>query len=142
MSNTPLINGIRHSWGSIKANLLGRTVTGFDAVSYEEKQEKKNNYGAGNRPVSRGRGRVESSAKITLHAYEVDAIQAQLPKGKTLFDVEPFDVVVAYMPEGSDGLITHVLRNAEFTSNKRDVKEGDTVIKVEFELIISNIEWN
>ena len=142
MNNTPLINGIRHSWGSVKMNILGRTVTGVDAISYGEKQEKKNNYGAGNRVVSRGRGRIEPNAKFTLHAYEVDAIQKQLPKGKTLFDIEPFDIIISYMPEGSDGLITHVIRNAEFTSNQRDIKEGDTVIKTEFEPIVSHIEWN
>lgn len=140
--STPLINGTRHSWASVKVALLGRTVSGISSVSYEDKQEKVDNYGAGIFPVSRGKGKYEASAKITLHAYEVDAIVRALGIGKRLTDIPQFDVVVAYIPEGSDGLITHTIRNCEFTMNKREVKQGDTVIEVELDLITSHIEWN
>ena len=137
----PNINGTRHSWADIKVNMLGRTVSGISAVSYEDKQEKVNNYGAGVNPVSRGIGKYEASAKITLHAYEVDAIQRAIP-GQRLQDIGSFDITVVYMPVGSDTLVTHTIRNCEFTSNKRDVKQGDTVIEVEFDLIVSHIEWD
>jgi hypothetical protein len=140
----PLINGTRHSWGSIKTNLLGRTVSGISAVSYEDKQEKVNNYGAGNMPTSRGRGKYEATAKMTLDAYEVDAITRSVVasgQGTRIQDIAPFDVIVSYLPEGSDGLVTHVLRNCEFTSNKRDLKQGDTRIESEYELILSHIDW-
>jgi hypothetical protein len=138
----PFINGIRHAWGSVRVNLLGRTVSGITAVSYEEKQEKVNNYGAGVFPVSRGLGKYEASAKITLHSYETDAILKSLGAGKRLVDIAPFDMVVTFMAEGSDLLVTHVVRNCEFTSNKRDLKTGDTVIETEFDLIVSHIEWS
>lgn len=138
----PFINGIRHAWGSVKVNLLGRTVSGITAVSYEEKQEKVNNYGAGVFPVSRGLGKYEAGAKLTLHSYEVDAIIKSLGTGKRLVDIAPFDIVVTFMAEGSDLLVTHVIRNCEFTSNKRDMKTGDTVIETEFDLIVSHIEWS
>lgn len=140
--SAPLINGIRHSWGSIKINMLGRTVTGITAVSYGEKQEKKNNYGAGNHPTSRGRGRKEPNAKITLEAYEVNAIQKAVGIGKSILDIEPFDIVVTFLPEGQDGLVTHVIRNCEFLNNDRDLKEGSTAIPVELELIPSHIQWS
>lgn len=139
--NTPLINGIRHSWASIKCNVLGRTVTGITAINYEDKQEKTNNYGAGIYPVSRGLGKYEATASITLHAYETEAIQRSIGVGRRIQDIAPFDIVVSYIND-SDQLVTHVLRNCEFTNNKRDVKQGDTVIEVEHELIISHIEWN
>lgn len=139
--NTPLINGIRHSWASIKCNILARTVTGITALSYEDKQEKVNNYGAGIFPVSRGLGKYEATASVTLHAYETEAIQRSLGVGKRIQDIAPFDIVVSYIND-SDQLVTHVLRNCEFTNNKREVKQGDTVIEVEHELIISHIEWN
>lgn len=137
----PLINGIRHSWASIKVNLLGRTLTGITAISYEETQEKANNYGAGIFPVSRGYGKYEAKGSITLHSYEVDAIIRALGPGKRLIDIAPFDVVITYMPQGSDTLVTHVLRNCEFTGNKRDLKTGDTVIETQLDLIMSHIEW-
>lgn len=140
-NNIPLINGIRHSWGSVRVNLLGRTVTGITAIKYDDKVEKVNNYGAGNMPVSRGYGKYEASASITLHSYEIDAIQRVLGPGKRIQDIPPFDIVVSYLADNTDQVVTHVLRNCEFTSNKREVKSGDTVIEAEFELILSHIEW-
>lgn len=138
----PLVNGIRHSWASIKTTMLGRTVSGISSIEYGDSQEKSNNYGAGPYPVSRGRGgRYEAECKITLHAYEVDAILAVLGQGERLTDIEPFDIIVTYMPEGSDGLINHVIRNCEFKTNNRSVQTGDTSIETEFDLIVSHIEW-
>lgn len=139
---TPLINGQRHSWASIRMNLLGRDVSGVVAIDYDDKQEKANIYGAGTKPVARGKGKYEATAKITLHAYEVDAIQATLEPGKHLVDIKPFDVIVKFDDEDTDDpVITHVIRNAEFMSNKRSNKQGDTGMEVELELIISHIEW-
>jgi len=137
----PFINGTRHSWASITVMLLGRLVTGITAVRYEDSQVKENNYGQGIYPVSRGLGKYEAKAALTLHSYEVDAILMALGPGKRLNDISPFDIVVSYLPTGSDILKSHVIRNAEFTTNKRDVKQGDTVIETEFELICSHIEW-
>jgi len=136
------INGIQHSWGSIETQILGRKPTGITQISYEDKQEKVNNYGRGRFPVSRGLGKYEASAKITLLSYEVDAIQEALSQGQRLTDIEPFDIVVSYLPEGSASLVQHTLRNCEFTSNKREISEGDTMISTEFELIISHIDWS
>lgn len=139
--STPLINGIRHSWASVKCVLLDRTVTGISAIKYEDKQEKVNNYGAGIYPVSRGLGKYEAKASVTLEQYEIEAIQAALPKGKRLQDIAPFDVVVSFVND-SDAVVNHTLRNCEFTTNKRELKSGDAKIETELELIISHIEWS
>lgn len=137
----PLINGTRHSWASVAVNLLGRTVTGITAISYDDKQEKVNQYGAGVNPVHRGIGKYEASAKLSLYSYEVDAIQKSVGPGLRLSDIAPFDIVVSYLPTGSDTLVNHVIRNCEFTNNKRDMKQGDTAISTEFDLVVSHIEW-
>lgn len=139
--STPLINGVRHSWASVKLVLLDRTVTGCSAIKYEDKQEKVNNYGTGIYPVSRGLGKYEAMASITLEQYEVEAIQAQLPKGKRIQDIAPFDVVVSFVND-SDALVNHTIRNCEFTNNKRELKSGDAKIETEYELITSHIEWS
>ncbi len=138
---TPLINGVRHSWGEVKIIILGRTVTGISAISYDDKQDKKNHYGAGNMPSHRGKGRYEASAKVTLYDYEVDAIQRSLGVGKRLQEISSFDVVVAFAGE-DDIIVTHVIRNCEFMDNKRDLKEGDTTFTVELGLLPSHIEWS
>jgi hypothetical protein len=139
----PLINGTRHSWSSLRANILGRTSTGITAVSYEDSTEKVNNYGSGNMPVSRGSGKYEAKAKVTLAAYEIEAIMtsAKASGYKRIQDIPAFDIPVVYLPTGQDGLVTHVIRNCEFTTNKREIKQGDTMIETEYELIISHIDW-
>lgn len=140
MSNkTPLINGVRHSWSSIKINILGRTVTGVTAISYSDSEDKVDHHGAGKYAVHRGRGNYKAEAKITLFAYEVDAIARAA--GGRITDIDMFDITVVYLPEGQDGLITHVIRNVEFTGNKRDAKQGDSAIEVELDLITSHIDW-
>lgn len=136
----PLINGKRHSWSNIAVNILGRSVTGITGVKYEDTRKKENHYGAGSNPVHRGLGNKESKASITLTKYEVEALQKIAPKGDITM-IPAFDIPVIYLPDGSDTLVTDVIRNAEFTSNKRDIKQGDTKIEAEYELIISHIDW-
>lgn len=139
---TPLVRGTRHGWASIEVNMLGYSPAGISAISYDDTQEKVNVYGIGIYPVARAHGKYEASAKITLAAYEIDAIQAAVGIGKRLQDIPPFDIVVAFMPTGEDELITHTIRNCEFKTNKRDLKQGETGLEAEFELICSHIDWN
>lgn len=139
-TETPLINGTRHSWASIRCNILGRTVTGITKIDYEDTQEKENKYGAGIHVDHRGLGNYEATCGITLYAYETEAIVAKLPAGKRLQDIAPFDIVVSFVNE-SNQTVTHTIRNCEFVNNKRDMSQGDTGIEVEHELIVTHIEW-
>lgn len=135
----PLINGRSYDWASIRTQMLGQTIAGVTAVSYGHKQDKVNNYGAGVNPVSRGYGKREPNASLTLEMKEVERIEAALPPGGSLLDIAPFPVVITYQ-NASNQLITHTLHNCEFTENKREVKTGDTNIEVELPLVISHIE--
>lgn len=141
MNETPLINGEAVAWAQVTVNMLGTPVIGITAISYEETQEITDNYGKGNYPVSRGFGKVETKASVTLLAEESDAIVVKAPKGR-LQEIPEFDVVVAYLPVGSTGApFSHTLRNCRFKGNKRDVKQGDTKVEVQYDLACSHIEW-
>lgn len=135
------INGTRHAWGSIKLMLLGREVTGISEISYKDSTSKENHYGQGGMPVSRGTGQYKAEATIKLDKYEVQAIQTATG-GKRLQDIDPFDIIVTYMPVGQDKLQVDVIRNCEFTTNERTTKSGDTTIGVPLPLIISHIVWH
>lgn len=136
----PLINGFAYSWSDVKTVILGRLLTGITAIKYDDEQEMEDNYGAGNFPVSRGVGRIKSSASVTLHKEEVEALTSIAPQGR-LQNIPPFDIVVKFM--GANNLIrTHLLKNAQFTKNSRDMKEGDMKFEIELPLIISHIVWN
>lgn len=135
----PLINGKSYEWADIALNVLGVTIIGVSSIEYEEKQGMENIYGAGRFPVSRGYGKVEPTAKITLLMEEVQAIMAVAPLGR-IQDIPEFDIVVMYL---DSALVTvkHKLRNVRFMSNTRTSASGDTSIPVDLELIISHIEW-
>ena len=133
----PLINGREYGWADIVVNIGGVPVTGIRAIKYDEEMEKENIYGAGRNPVSRGYGRVKSTASITLLSGTVMALRAKAPKGQ-LFRIAPFPVTVSYQPEAGP-LVTHILKNCEFKKSAFDWKEGDMSKEIELELIISHI---
>ena len=135
----PLINGQEYAWGDIKTCINGVVVTGITAVSYGDKQDMQNNYGAGRHPVSRSKGRITPSAKITLYMSEVVAISRNSPTGR-MQDIAPFDIEVSYLP-ANGVIVIDKIRNCQFTENKRDWKEGDMNQQVELELRPSNIEY-
>ena len=140
MNETPLINGVRHSWASISINMLGRTVTGVAKIDYDDNQNYENIYGAGTMPVHRGKGNYEAKASIELYQYEVVGIQEAA--GGRITDIDPFDIVVVYKPTGSDALVTDIIRNVQIKTNVRSVDQGATHIKVPLELIVSDIVWH
>lgn len=136
---TPLINGTAYSWAQIKVNILGTPVTGITAIKYTEEQEMQDNFGAGNRPVSRGYGGITAGGSITLHMEEIEALQQASATG-SLMDIPEFDIVVSFLPAA--GIIrTHTLHNCRFKKNERDIKQGDMEIAVELDLQISHVTW-
>ncbi len=135
-----LINGIEYSWGDIVVNIAGVPVVGITAIKYKESQEKTEIYGAGNRPVARGRGRITNEGSITLLEKEIRALQAASPGGR-LQDIAPFDITVSYIPLDGNAVITDKIRMCEFKDNGRDWAQGDTSKATELELAIGWIEW-
>lgn len=136
---TPLINGKSYENSDIQVTILGVPVVGITNIEYEEKQAMENIWGAGESPVSRGYGKIEPTAKITLLMEEVENIMSVAPLGR-LNKIPEFDIVVLYL-DASLVLRKHKLRNVRFTGNNRKSSSGDTSIPVELELILSHIEW-
>lgn len=137
----PLINGVQHSWSSIKINMLGRTLTGISAINYDDDQVKENNFGAGNFPDHRGYGNVTANASITLYQYEVKAIQ-EAALGLRIQQIPMFDITVSYSNDGGITVETDTIRNVEFKNNIRSVAQGDTKSEVALSLICSHIDWH
>lgn len=133
----PLINGREYGWADINVSIGGVPVTGITAIKYEEEMEKENIYGAGRNPVSRGYGRIKSTASITLLSGTVFALKGKAPKGQ-LHRIAPFSITVSYQPEAGP-LVVHVLKNCEFKKTSFDWKEGDMSKPIELELILSHI---
>lgn len=140
MNGIPLINGVEYSWGDIVVNIEGIAVTGITGVEYSDSQEVVDNYGAGRYPVSRGKGRITCTGKLTLYGSEVIALAKKSLNGR-LQDLAPFDIMVSYIADQGGVVVTDKLRNVQFKNNSRTWSEGDTSTTVELELAISHIEW-
>ncbi|MDR0872170.1 MAG: hypothetical protein LBN27_01715 [Prevotellaceae bacterium] len=140
MNGIPLINGVTYSWGDIVTTIAGVPVVGRTAIEYSDDQEVTDNYGAGRYPVSRSKGRITCTGKITLYQEEVQAISANAPNGR-LQDIAAFPIVVSYIPTEGGKIIHDKLHNCQFKKNSRAWKEGDTKQEVELELLVSHITW-
>ncbi len=140
MNGIPLINGTTYSWGDIVFTIAGVLVTGVTGIEYSDEQEVTENYGAGRYPISRSKGRITCTGKITLWSEEVNAIVRRTANGR-LQDLAAFDIIVSYIPDGGGLIIHDTLRNCQFKSNSRTWAEGDTGKTVDLELAVSHIEW-
>lgn len=137
----PLINGVEPAWANLTINIAGVPAVGITAIDYDDKQTIENIYGMGQSPVGRGYGNIEPTASLSLLMSEVEAIRAASPTGR-LQDIAPFDIVVSYAPVNSTKIITHKIRNCQFTDNPVSHTQAATKTEVNLTLLPSHIEWN
>lgn len=133
----PIINGVNYSWANVSVILFGTPVIGILAIDYKRKQEKKNNYGAGSQPVSRGYGNYEYEGSIELYLDTWKAIIASSPNRDPLL-IPPFDIPVTFSGEGVT-TTKDVLRACEFTDDEMSTKQGDSKISIKIPLVIGSI---
>jgi hypothetical protein len=135
----PLVNGQAYAWVDIVVSIAGVPLSGITAVEYSDMSEIVNNYGAGRLPVSRGHGKIEPTAKLTIDRAELNALLRGAPN-KRLQDISEFDVVVAYLPDNSAPIVD-TIKNCRFKNTVGGAGEGDSNVVAELELVPSHIEW-
>ena len=134
LRHAPMINGVVHGWADLSVAIAGIPVTGINKINYKDDQTVDNIYGAGQKPIGRGYGKIEYSATIGLERSEVEAIRAASLTGR-LQDIAPFDV-------NGQKIVTHRILNAQFKSDGVEVNEGDTSNYQDFELVVGEIQFN
>lgn len=135
-----MINGTEYAWEDIDIVLLGKILIGVTEINYKAKKEQVKIYGRGKDPVAYGRSRNEYEASITLLQSEVEALQASLPRGKTLMDIEPFDITVSYAYQGN--VVVDILRSCTFVEFEKKMKTGDTHMEIAIPLNVGKIDFN
>ena len=136
----PLINGRAYDHSQIIIQALGGVLVSAKSVSYTEEQEKTNNFGTGNRPVSRGQGAIEASASIELSMNDIEVLRDLVPlDAGSLLAIPAFDITVTFL--NLQKVVTHVIKNAEFTNDGVESSQGDGDITFTFDLVASNIEY-
>lgn len=134
----PLVNGRAYDFTQILVKILGAPVPSVSAISYTEEQAKENNFGAGSRPVSRGRGTINASGSISLSMNDIEALRDVSLDG-SLLKIEPFDIQVSFL--NAQKVVTHVLKNCEFLDDGTEAATDDKDIKRSFNLVISHIKY-
>lgn len=135
----PLVNGKSNEWADIVVNILGLPFAGVTKINYDDKQDMKNVYGAGNRPVSRIYGQFNPEASVTLLMEEVENILSIVPTG-VIQAIPEFNIIITYTDPSMPTRV-HTLRNCRFMSNPRSSERGTGEIECEMQLIISHVEY-
>lgn len=120
----PLINGFEYSFADIQVKIGAAEIYGITELNYDIEQAKENIYGAGENPVSRGRGTKQFTASMTLLGSEIEILR-RLGSGD-LTNLAAFDLQVSYTPPDVTKLTTHILQNCEFTQSPAGGATGDT----------------
>jgi len=121
-----LVNGVEYSFVDIRVRIGVTEIVGITAIEYNITQEKENIYGAGEQPVSRGRGAKEYEGSMTLLMSELELLRAVAVDGD-ITNLLPFDLQVSYVPTGDPTKLTnHTLQNCEFMENPSGGSQGDT----------------
>lgn len=134
----PLINGRAFDYSQIIINILGVPIVSVSSITYLEEQEKVNNMGTGNRPVSRGHATIDASGSLEISMNDIEALRDVAPNGSLLF-IPAFDIVVVF--GNVQNPQTHVLKNCEFLNDGVETTVGDTDVKRTFDLVISHIQY-
>lgn len=119
--------------------MLGRNVTGIAGFSFNSAQETAINFGAGNQPVSIGKGRKTVEGSLTLYAYEVIALERAVGNNKSLVDIPAFDIVATYGDNPVD-MTSIVLKNCVISGYEWNNDNATTEDTVTVNLVIAGMQ--
>lgn len=134
----PLVNGEAFSYVQITPLFLGVPLVSMTSITYEEVQEKVDNLGTGNRPVSRGRASIVATGSIELSMNDIEAMREVAPNG-SLLAIPASDFILVF--GNPQNVQTHVLKNLEFTNDGGAGTQGDTDLKLTLNFIISDVQY-
>ena len=134
-----LINGKAFSASDITVMIAGIQVASISSLTATVTQEKTNNKGFSDEPVSRGRATKEYEASMDLSYTDKLKLSNLSPTG-SLVDLPMFEVLAVLNNNVNVSRIR--LKNAEFTDDGIEVTTDDTDITRTYSLVIAGIDYN
>lgn len=116
------INGNLYDWESIEVQLPSGIAVGITSIDYDDERPIEERYGKGSVPRGYARKNYKASAKMELDLDEAARLQQAL--GGSVYDGEPFPIVVSYATEGQP-TITDVLPSCKIVKTSTGNKQGD-----------------
>ena len=133
----PLINGKAYEFTSINLVVLGVPIAEAKSISWNQKQDRKMNYGTARFPTSYGNGPISVDVKLTISMNEIEALRLSVPSG-LLQDIPPFTISLWYGDTGV-GTVTQKIFNCLFMDDGLNGNQGDTILFMDYNLIASNV---
>lgn len=133
-----LINGKAFSAADIVIMINGITVASASAFTATVSQEKTNNKGFSDEPVSRGRATKEYESSIDL-SYTDRLKLANLSPTGSLLEIPLFEVLVILNNAVNVSRIR--VKNCEFVDDGIEVATDDTEIKRTYALMVAGIDY-
>ena len=133
-----LINGKAFSASDISLSIAGMVVAGVSALTATETQEKTNNKGFSDEPVSRGRATKEYESSIDLSYTEALKLRNLSPT-RGLLEVPMFEILAVL--DNAVNISRIRIKNCEFVDDGIEVATDDPEVKRTYGLIIAGIDY-
>lgn len=112
------------AWEEYYCLMGGKRVSGIRGFKVGVSRVKELIYGEGSDPQSVGRGNRTPNCEVTMLKSELDALI--LSAGGDPTDMEPIDLVHAYVPKKGAQMVMRVVKDWEPISWEDAMKQGDT----------------
>ena len=136
-NNTALILGQSYSFVDAKVTVLGVELFSPSNIVATETQAKTNNYGSGNRPVSRGRAKKEYEVSFDLSLKDTERLKVLSPTGM-LTDL-PIGIASILLDNGVDAKHRIDLTGFEFGSDGVEMAQDDTEARRTYDCMCADI---
>jgi len=136
--NQVLINGKAFSAADITVEVAGITVASVSDLKVTVTQEKKNNKGFSDEPVSRGRGTKEYEGSIDLAYTDALKLRNLSPTGD-LVGIPTFEILAVL--DNAVNISRIRVKNVEFMDDGIEVSTDDTEVKRTYGIIIAGIDY-
>lgn len=136
--NQVLINGKAFSASDISVVIANISVASVTDLKVTVTQEKKNNKGFSDEPVSRGRATKEYEASIDLSYVDALKLKNLSPTGD-LLDIPMFEILAIL--DNNVNVSRIRIKNCEFMNDGVEVSVDDTEVKRTYGLIVAGIDY-
>ncbi len=133
------INQTEYAWSDVSVTILGKELQGITGIEYTSSQEKEVVYGRGNQPRGIQKGNKKHEGILSVLQSELESLLLTVGSGKNLTDLPAFDIIVKYQPEGLVPVIIDRIQFAEFTENKKMLKQNDKFMAVDLPFVALDI---
>lgn len=133
-----LVNGAAYGWVNILFAPFGVPLAGITKITYERKQNKVDNFGAGDKPTSRGYGNYSYTCQVEVYQEEWEKFIAAAPERDPML-IPPFPIPVVF---GGSRVTAkkHTLLMCEFLNDPMNSSQGDTSNKLTIDIIVADIQ--